>query len=593
MVLRPDAEPGSLHLTLTLPPLEARPFAPLDPGYLAALGARARAHATQLVDFLRATREGFATARVADWPSRVGYAKRGVCSDDVVLEREDVLAGRRRADEVALSSWPIELWEDHRRARFEHPAGPCSIPLGALVSRDHPRLGMAGRCLSASHEAHGALRVIGTALATGEAIGVAAAAAAASGVDARRDRPGRGAGTHSRRRREASAVSVLDEIRARARERPDARRWSCAAAAQGERRISYAALVARMEAGAARLAPPASAAQIAAGSRPHRAGLRREALSILAAGACLVPIPTDTAAPRSIASPSRRRSTTWCARPAASRTVRRVPSVPAVDGAGDARLPRARSGLSTLHVRHHERAQGRDPLARPHRGAARGGESGPPHRARRPHPVAAADGASLRGVHPALPAGRRHDPAALGLARAARARARGARARRACSTPRPFTITCSRRTPRGSGCPTCGSRSPPPRGCAPTWRARFHERFGIALAQALGIIEVGLPVVNLDEAKRSPLALGRPLPAYDVWLRGDDGSRLDGPGGPSAPARSASAGPACSTPTSRPGRLRRRSSRRMAFAPATRAGSTPTARCSWRAAARTASTWPA
>ncbi len=61
---------------------------------------------------------------------------------------------------------------------------------------------------------------------------------------------------------------------------------------------------------------------------------------------------------------------------------------------------------------------------------------------------------------------------------------------------------------------------------------RFRERFGIPLSQALGIIEVGLPVVNLAEAEKKPTALGRPLPAYDVWLRSEDGSRLEGPGGP-------------------------------------------------------------
>jgi long-chain acyl-CoA synthetase len=43
---------------------------------------------------------------------------------------------------------------------------------------------------------------------------------------------------------------------------------------------------------------------------------------------------------------------------------------------------------------------------------------------------------------------------------------------------------------------------------------------------------VGLPVVNLREAETKPTALGRPLPAYDVWLRADDGSRLEGPGAP-------------------------------------------------------------
>jgi hypothetical protein len=100
----------------------------------------------------------------------------------VALDTEAILAGLRCDDEVALSTWPIELWHDHRRALLRYPAGACGVPLGALISRSHPRLGAAGRCLSASHEALGALRVLGTALATGEAIGIAAALAARRGA---------------------------------------------------------------------------------------------------------------------------------------------------------------------------------------------------------------------------------------------------------------------------------------------------------------------------------------------------------------------------------------------------------------------------
>jgi len=181
LLARPSARGGSLYLTLTLPSLAGRPFAPLDPGFVEAQSAHARGLVERIVDQLRRTRPGFAEAHVAEWPARVGIRETRRLAGRVVLERADVLEGRRREDEVALSGWPIELWEDFRRARFERPAGPCSVPLGALVSRSHPRLGAAGRCLSASHEAHGALRVIGTALATGEAIGVAAALAAEAG----------------------------------------------------------------------------------------------------------------------------------------------------------------------------------------------------------------------------------------------------------------------------------------------------------------------------------------------------------------------------------------------------------------------------
>jgi long-chain acyl-CoA synthetase len=44
----------------------------------------------------------------------------------------------------------------------------------------------------------------------------------------------------------------------------------------------------------------------------------------------------------------------------------------------------------------------------------------------------------------------------------------------------------------------------------------------------LGIIEVGLPVANLAACARKPGALGRPLPDFEVWLRGEDGRPVGG-----------------------------------------------------------------
>lgn len=49
----------------------------------------------------------------------------------------------------------------------------------------------------------------------------------------------------------------------------------------------------------------------------------------------------------------------------------------------------------------------------------------------------------------------------------------------------------------------------------------FHRRYGLPVAQAYGVIEVGLPMINLDSAVDRPEAVGRPLPDFEVLMLDD------------------------------------------------------------------------
>jgi hypothetical protein len=182
VLVRPGFEADLVYVTLNVP-RPAEGWQPFDSRRVAALTAEAKGSAEQLVAFLRSTRPAFARCRIDAWPARLGVREGRRLRGRACVSREDVCSGRRHADEVAISTWPIELWRDHRRASFVHAAGPCGVPLAALLSRSHPGLAAAGRCLGADTDALGALRVIGTALATGEAAGVVAACAADAGSD--------------------------------------------------------------------------------------------------------------------------------------------------------------------------------------------------------------------------------------------------------------------------------------------------------------------------------------------------------------------------------------------------------------------------
>ncbi len=94
------------------------------------------------------------------------------------LKWDDVMAGRRSPDAIALGTWGVE-WHDRvtYESSFEAPPsdGTYDIPLSCLMSVDTPNLFAAGRTADGDRRAGASLRVMGTAFATGQAAGVAAA----------------------------------------------------------------------------------------------------------------------------------------------------------------------------------------------------------------------------------------------------------------------------------------------------------------------------------------------------------------------------------------------------------------------------------
>lgn len=94
------------------------------------------------------------------------------------LTWQDVVAGHKMQDSIALGAWGVE-WHD--RATFEstfvYPPDKSAyeIPLRCLRSVDTPNLFAAGRTADGDQKAGASVRVMGTAFATGQAAGVAAA----------------------------------------------------------------------------------------------------------------------------------------------------------------------------------------------------------------------------------------------------------------------------------------------------------------------------------------------------------------------------------------------------------------------------------
>ena len=101
--------------------------------------------------------------------------------------REDVLAARQFDDAIAQCGAPIEEHHAGGDTRWEYvpDSATYGIPYRCLLPLEVEGMIVAGRCLSASHDAHASVRSIGQCLAMGQAAGTAAALSVRMGVEPR------------------------------------------------------------------------------------------------------------------------------------------------------------------------------------------------------------------------------------------------------------------------------------------------------------------------------------------------------------------------------------------------------------------------
>jgi glycine/D-amino acid oxidase-like deaminating enzyme len=148
-----------------------------------------REQVQQLVRFFRAYVPGFERCVLVDTGAQIGVRETRRIVGEYTVSAADVLAGTPFPDAVLRCAYPPDL---HSPTSSGHTqvgamtANAYQIPYRALVPQKIDGLLVAGRCVSATHEALSAIRVMAQCFGMGQAAGTAAAVAVQTGVSPRR-----------------------------------------------------------------------------------------------------------------------------------------------------------------------------------------------------------------------------------------------------------------------------------------------------------------------------------------------------------------------------------------------------------------------
>jgi hypothetical protein len=143
-----------------------------------------------LVAFMQTYLPGFSRARLLETATQIGVRETRRIVGEYVLTLEDLATGRHFEDVIALAGYPVDIHPvdgagggiQNALEKGMRTADVYEIPYRSLVPLHVDGLLVAGRCLSATHEAAGAVRVMPPVFAMGQAAGTASALATERGI---------------------------------------------------------------------------------------------------------------------------------------------------------------------------------------------------------------------------------------------------------------------------------------------------------------------------------------------------------------------------------------------------------------------------
>jgi hypothetical protein len=150
-----------------------------DPFFLTESEMKGREQALEYARFLKDKVPGYKDSDIYGLSTFLGIRETRRVYGDYRVTREDVLTARQFDDQIGLCGAPIE---DHHSGdgtqwRYLPEGSAVGIPLSALRVKDSENTLVAGRCFSASHDAHASIRSMAQCMAMGAAAGVNAALA--------------------------------------------------------------------------------------------------------------------------------------------------------------------------------------------------------------------------------------------------------------------------------------------------------------------------------------------------------------------------------------------------------------------------------